>query len=119
MTDGWAAALFIATLIAAWAFAYRFFGDYLFRVVTSDRPNRAERTIHRLVGVKSGSEQNAGAYTRSVLAFSALSLLLLYGLQRLQGHLWLDAGLPGVESHYRLEHRGQLRHEHQLAGLLR
>ena len=99
MSDGWAAALFIVTLVAAWAVAYRFFGDYLFRVVTSDRHNRAERTIYRLVGVKSGSEQNAGAYTRSVLAFSALSILLLYGLQRLQGHLWLDAGLPGVESH--------------------
>lgn len=98
MTDGWAATLFIATLVAAWAVAYRFFGDYLFRVVTSDRHNRAERTIHRLVGVKAGSEQNAGSYTRSVLAFSMLSLLLLYGLQRLQGHLWLDAGLPGVES---------------------
>ena len=38
MSDGWAAALFIATLVAAWAVAYRFFGDYLFRVVTSDRP---------------------------------------------------------------------------------
>lgn len=99
MTDGWAAALFIATLVAAWAVAYRFFGDYLFRVVTSDRHNPAERTIHRLVGVKAGSEQNAGAYTRSVLAFSMLSLLFLYGLQRLQDHLLLDAGLPGVESH--------------------
>jgi hypothetical protein len=28
-----------------------------------------------------------------------LSLLFLYGLQRLQDHLLLDAGLPGVESH--------------------
>ena len=99
MTDGWAAALFIATLVAAWAVAYRFFGDYLFRAVMSERHNRAERTIYRLVGVKAGAEQNAGAYTRSVLAFSALSILFLYGLQRLQGHLWMDAGLPGVESH--------------------
>jgi potassium-transporting ATPase potassium-binding subunit len=99
MTDGWAAALFIAALVAAWAVAYRVFGDYLFRVVTSDRPHRAERTINGLVGVKAGSEQNAGAYTRSVLAFSAISLLFLYGLQRLQGHLWLGAGLPGVETH--------------------
>ena len=99
MSDGWAAALFIATLVGAWAFAYRFFGDYLFRVVTSDGHNRVERAIYRLVGVKASSEQNAGAYTRSVLAFSALSILFVYGLQRLQSHLWLDAGLPGVESH--------------------
>lgn len=99
MSQGWAAALFTATLVATWAIAYRFFGDYLFRVVTSDRHNRAERTIHRIVGVKAGSEQNACAYTRSVLAFSGISILFLYGILRLQGHLWLDAGLPGVESH--------------------
>jgi potassium-transporting ATPase potassium-binding subunit len=99
MSAGWAAALFVAALIGAWAIGYRFFGDYLFRVVTASRHNRAERVIYRLVGVNPDNEQNSGAYTRSVLAFSALSILLLYGLQRLQGHLWLDGGLPGVESH--------------------
>jgi K+-transporting ATPase ATPase A chain len=99
MSDGWAAALFIVTLVVAWAVAYRFLGDYLFRVVTSERHCRVERGIYRLVGVDAGSEQNAGAYTRSVLAFSVISILVLYALQRLQGHLWLDAGLPGVESH--------------------
>ncbi len=99
MSAGWAAALFIVTLVAAWALGYRFFGEDLFRVVNAERHNRVERTIYRLVGVNSGSEQNVGAYTRSVLAFSATSILFLYALQRLQGHLWLDAGLPGVESH--------------------
>ncbi|HEX6514001.1 MAG TPA: potassium-transporting ATPase subunit KdpA [Nocardioidaceae bacterium] len=99
MSAGWAAALFIVTLVAAWAAAYRLFGDYLFRVVTSERHHRLERGIYRLVGVDAGREQNAGAYTRSVLAFSAISILFLYGLQRLQGYLLLDAGLPGVESH--------------------
>ncbi|HSK33019.1 MAG TPA: potassium-transporting ATPase subunit KdpA [Propionicimonas sp.] len=99
MSSGWAAALFIAALVGAWAVTYRFFGDYLFRVVGSERHIRVERAIYRLVGADADSEQNAGAYTRSVLAFSALSILFLYGLQRLQSHLWLDAGLPGVESH--------------------
>jgi len=99
MSAGWAAALFVAALIAAWALGYRFFGDYLFRVVTASRHMRVERVIYRLVGVNPDNEQNSGAYTRSVLAFSAISILLLYGLQRLQGHLWLDGGMPGVESH--------------------
>ncbi|HSV37970.1 MAG TPA: potassium-transporting ATPase subunit KdpA [Nocardioidaceae bacterium] len=99
MSAGWAAALFVVALIAAWAVGYRFFGDYLFRVVTASRHMRVERVIYRLVGVNPDNEQNSGAYTRSVLAFSALSILLLYGLQRLQGHLWLDGGMPGVESH--------------------
>jgi K+-transporting ATPase ATPase A chain len=99
MSTEWAAALFILSLFVAWAVGYRYFGEYLFRVVTSERHYRVERGICRLVGVDAGSEQNAGAYTRSVLAFSAVSMIVLFALQRLQGHLWLDAGLPGVESH--------------------
>lgn len=99
MSQGWAAALFVLTLVVGWALAYRFLGDHLFRVVTSDRDRAVERVIYRLVGVDARAEQNAGAYTRSVLAFSLVSILALYLLQRLQGHLWLDAGLPGVESH--------------------
>jgi K+-transporting ATPase ATPase A chain len=99
MTDGWAAALFVLTLLAAWAVGYRVVGDWVFRVVTSDRHHRVERGIYRLVGVDAGSEQGAGAYTRSLLAFSVVSILFLYALQRLQGRLWLAAGLPGVEPH--------------------
>jgi K+-transporting ATPase ATPase A chain len=99
MSAGWAAALFIAALVAAWAVAHRFVGDYLFRVVTAEDHRRTERAVFRLVGVNTETEQNSGAYARSVLAFSATSIIVLYGLQRLQGHLWLDAGLPGVGSH--------------------
>lgn len=99
MSAGWAATLFVAGLIAAWAVSYRFFGDFLFRTVSSKRHNRAESVVYRMVGVDANAEQTAGVYTRSILAFSAVSILMLYALQRLQGHLWLDAGLPGVESH--------------------
>jgi K+-transporting ATPase ATPase A chain len=99
MSAGWAAAVFIASLLVCWAVAYRFFGDFLFRAITGDWHSRAERGIYRLVGVSPDTEQNAGAYTRSVLAFSAVSVLALYGLQRLQGHLWFDAGLSGVQDH--------------------
>ena len=66
--------MFIVTLVVAWAVAYRFLGDYLFRVGTSGRHYRVERGAYRLVGVDAGSEQNSGAYTRSVLAFSAREL---------------------------------------------
>lgn len=99
MSAGWAATLFVVGLIAAWAVSYRFFGDFLFRVVSSKRHTAAERLVYRLVGVDAAAEQTAGVYTRSILAFSAVSILVLYALQRLQGHLWLAAGLPGVESH--------------------
>jgi K+-transporting ATPase ATPase A chain len=99
MSTSTAGAIFVLTLLVAWAVTYRFLGDHLFRVLTSTRHGRVERTIYRLVGVNPGGEQTVGVYLRSVLAFSAVSILLLYGLQRLQSWLPLDLGLPGVQSH--------------------
>ena len=57
-------------------------------------------------------------YARSVLAFSAVSILFLYAFLRLQSHLWLSLGFPNVFAGRCLEHRGQLRHQHQLAVVL-
>ena len=46
-----------------------------------------ERVIYRLCGIDPASEQRWGAYTRSLLAFSLVSVLVLYALLRLQGGL--------------------------------
>ncbi len=91
-----AGVLFIVSLVLALALAYRPLGDYLVRVLTPTRHGRVERGIYRVVGVDPDGEQSWGAYARSVLAFAAVSVLLLYGLQRLQDHLWLSLGLPAV-----------------------
>ena len=91
-----AGVLFIASLILALALAYRPAGDYLSRVLTPGRHSRVERFIYRLVGVDAGGEQTWGVYARSVLAFSAVSVLLLYALQRLQDHLFLSLGFTAV-----------------------
>ena len=91
-----AGVLFVVSLIAALAVAYRPVGDYLYRVVTPTGHSRVERGIYRLVGVDANGEQTWGVYARSVLAFSAVSVLLLYGLQRLQNHLWLSLGFDAV-----------------------
>jgi potassium-transporting ATPase potassium-binding subunit len=88
---------FIASLIVALAVAYRPLGDYMYRVVTSAKHWRVERGIYRLVGVNPASEQSWGIYARSVLAFSAVSVLFLYAFQRLQNHLWLSLGFPPVD----------------------
>ena len=88
---------FIASLIVALAVAYRPLGDYMYRVVTSAKHWRVERGIYRLVGVNPDSEQSWGVYARSVLAFSAVSVLFLYAFQRLQNHLWLSLGFPPVD----------------------
>ena len=49
-----------------------------------------ERLIYRLFGVDASREQRWPVYAISLLAFSAVSVLVLYALQRLQGHLPLE-----------------------------
>ena len=48
---------------------------------------RVERVLYRLIGVDPDGEQSWGVYARSVLAFSAVSILFLYAFLRLQDHL--------------------------------
>ena len=71
--------------------------------------------IYRLVGVNPAAEQTWGVYARSVLAFSAVSILFLYAFQRLQDHLWLSLGFDPVMTARRLEHRRLVRDQHELA----
>jgi K+-transporting ATPase ATPase A chain len=91
--------LFVLSLVAALAVAYRFLGDYMYRVVTGTRHSAVERGIYRLVGVNPGGEQTWGVYARSVLAFSAVSILFLYAFMRLQSYLPLSLGFDNVMTH--------------------
>ncbi|MEV4702827.1 potassium-transporting ATPase subunit KdpA [Actinoplanes sp. NPDC049316] len=93
---GW---LFVITLVAALAVVYRPFGDYMHRVVTGTRSTVAERGLYRLIGVDAAAGQTWGVYARSVLAFSAVSVLFLYLLLCVQDRLWLSLGLPPVTGH--------------------
>jgi potassium-transporting ATPase potassium-binding subunit len=88
--------LFIVAMVLALALAYKPLGDYLYRVVTSARHLRAERVMYRLVGVDPDSEQTWGAYARSVLAFSAVSVLFLYAFMRVQHWLPESLGFANV-----------------------
>jgi K+-transporting ATPase ATPase A chain len=56
-----------------------------------------ERLIYRLCRIDESEEQRWTAYTAAVLAFSVVSMLLLYAILRLQGFLpWNPQHLPGV-----------------------
>ena len=56
-----------------------------------------ERVIYRLTGVDPSREQRWTIYARSLLAFSAVSVLVLYLLQRVQGGLPVNpTDVPGV-----------------------
>ncbi|MGH9277090.1 MAG: potassium-transporting ATPase subunit KdpA [Acidimicrobiales bacterium] len=59
-----------------------------------------ERLVYRVCRIDPASEQRWTVYAYSLLAFSAVSFLLLYALQRLQGSLPLNpAGMEGVIPH--------------------
>ncbi len=83
-------------LVAALAACYVPLGNYLAHVFTSDKDWRVERFLFRLMGIDRNADQRWGVYVRSILAFSAVSVLFLYGLQRLQDHLMLSEGMTAV-----------------------
>ncbi|GGQ80593.1 potassium-transporting ATPase subunit KdpA [Kitasatospora griseola] len=93
---GWLQAI---ALVGALALCYRPLGDYIAGLLTSAKHLRAERALYRLVGVDGDADQRWPVYLRSVLAFSMLSVLFLYGLIRLQTHLLLSLGVPEMEAH--------------------
>lgn len=88
------AVLSLLTVALVLAVLYRPVGDYLARVYTSAKDSRVERGVYRLIGVDSRAGQSWPAYLRSVLAFSAVGLLLVYLLQRAQPWLPYSLGLP-------------------------
>ena len=96
MSDTTAGLLQVALLVAALAACYRPLGAYMAHVYTSDRDWRVERAIYRVVGVEPSADQRWPVYVRSLLAFSLVSVLGLYALQRLQPHLPLSLGFPAV-----------------------
>ena len=92
-TAGW---LQLGLLIVALAACYIPLGNYIARIFTTDKQWRVERGIYKLIGVDPQADQKWSVYLRSMLAFSAISVLFLYGLERLQHVLWFSLGLPGV-----------------------
>ena len=78
-------------------------GRYMAWVYTRERHDAVERGMFRLFGRKSGDEQDWKGYSKTVLAFSLLFAALLYAIQRLQGHLFLNPDhLRGVAPHIAL-----------------
>jgi len=98
-----AGVLFVATLALALAATYRPFGDYMARVFESDKHLAPERLVYRLTGVDPDADQTWGVYLRSVLAFSAVSVLALYAFLRVQqahlfGHPYAVPQMPAAQA---------------------
>lgn len=87
-----AAALTLLAVAVPLALAYRPFGDYLAWTYTSTKHWRVERWVYRGLGVDPDQGQTWRAYLHGLLAFSAVGMLILYTLQRVQQWLPLSLG---------------------------
>ena len=92
-TAGW---LQFALLVAALAACYVPLGNYIARIFTTDKDWAIERGFYKLIGIDRTADQKWSVYMRSILAFSFVSVLFLYGIQRLQQYLPYTQGLPPV-----------------------
>ncbi|MFF4195511.1 potassium-transporting ATPase subunit KdpA [Nonomuraea sp. NPDC001831] len=99
MSTTLAGMIFIVSLIAALALVWKPFGDHMYRVYSTTKHNVVERGVYRLLGVRADAEQSWPVYARSLLAFSVVSVLVVYGLQRLQDKLPLSLGMEPVTDH--------------------
>jgi potassium-transporting ATPase potassium-binding subunit len=78
-------------------------GIWMARVYDRRRPDRSERLFLGLLGRGAGKQQDWKAYSKSVLVFTVVFFPVIYGVQRLQGHLFLNPDhLPAVPSHIAL-----------------
>jgi K+-transporting ATPase ATPase A chain len=72
-------------------------GIWMARVYTRERGDAVERGFLRLLGRDAAGDQGWKQYALSVIVFSIASSVFLYGLLRLQGHLFLNPDhLPAV-----------------------
>lgn len=96
MSSQTAGILFLVSLIVALAAVHVPLGDYMYRVYTSQKHSRGERLIYKAIGADPDTEQTWGSYARSVLAFSAISVIFLFVLQLVQGKLPLHLNDPAT-----------------------
>ncbi|MEU6839638.1 potassium-transporting ATPase subunit KdpA [Streptomyces rubiginosohelvolus] len=87
----------LTALIAALALAYRPLGDYMAKVYSSEKHYAPEKWIYKAIGANPAAEMRWPAYLRAVLAFSAVSVLFLYLLQRIQGSLPGSLGFSSID----------------------
>ncbi|MCX4671186.1 potassium-transporting ATPase subunit KdpA [Streptomyces sp. NBC_01381] len=97
MSPTLAGVLQLLALIVALGLAYRPLGDYMARVYSSEKHYKPEKWIYKAIGANPNVEMRWPAYLRSVLAFSAVSVLFLYLLQRLQGSLPGSLGFKSID----------------------
>jgi potassium-transporting ATPase potassium-binding subunit len=87
----------IALLVLALVAVHVPLGDYMYRVYTSPRDWRVEKLVYRVIGADPKAEQTWPAYARSLLAFSAVSVLFLFFFELVQDKLPLHLHDPATK----------------------
>jgi potassium-transporting ATPase potassium-binding subunit len=87
---------FLGLLVTVLVVVHLPLGDYMYRVYTSTRDWRIERGIYRIIGVDAKAEQTWDHYARSLLAFSAVSVVFLFVFELLQDKLPLRLHDPAT-----------------------
>ena len=90
---GW---LQFALLVAALAACYVPLGNYIARIFTAKEHWRVERGIYKLCGIDPEADMRWSVYARSMLAFSFVSVLFVYLIERTQHWLFLSIGMANV-----------------------
>ncbi|MFI1496139.1 potassium-transporting ATPase subunit KdpA [Streptomyces platensis] len=86
----------VTALIGALALVHRPLGDYMAAVYSSKKHLRVEKWIYRSVSANPDAEMRWPAYLRGVLIFSAVGVLFLYVMQRVQDKLPLSLGFKPI-----------------------
>jgi potassium-transporting ATPase potassium-binding subunit len=96
MNSSLAGVLQIVLLVLALAVFYKPLGDYIARIFTSQKHSRVELGLYRVMGIDKDADQKWGTYARSLLAFSFVSVLLVYLIERIQHWLPYSNGMANV-----------------------
>ncbi|ROS23621.1 potassium-transporting ATPase subunit KdpA [Cellulomonas sp. PhB150] len=97
MSATWTAVGQIGLVVLVLAAAHKPLGDHLFRTMTATKHLRVERLGYRAMRVDPDAEQRWSTYLLSLLGFSLASVLVLFGLARLQDKLPLDIGMSPMD----------------------
>ncbi len=119
MSDTTAGLLQAGVLVAALAACYHPLGAYMAHALTSEKHWRVERLLYRTMGVDPDGDQRWPVYARSVLAFSAMSVVGPVCVAAAPATPSAVAGLPSRARRPGVQHGGIVRDEHELAVLLR
>jgi K+-transporting ATPase ATPase A chain len=97
MSDTAAGLLTVLALVVVLGVTHVPLGDYMARVYTGKTHWRVERVLYRVCRIDPDADQSWATYALSVLAFGLVSVLFLFGMERVQRELPLSLGYHGVD----------------------